>query len=909
MDRSGPRPPPRWALRLLRWALPPDAARETVIGDLVEEYLALAREGREPTARRRFVRQAVGVALHALKDRIVETDLPGRGARENRRGDGMMRQWGRDFRIASRALMRAPGFAAIAAITLAIGIGANTAIFSAVNGVLLDPLRFPDSDALVAVRHTAPGFGYDEIPLSPDTYLLIKEENRGFESIGAYQLGARVNLTGDHDPRVLEAARVSWDLPSTLGLTFPLGRGFTSEEDLPEAPDVVVISHRLWEETYGSDPGIVGRVLQLDGTPMEVVGVLPRRVDVPTLGTDVWLPLRIDPDNPNIGAFGILAIARLQAGRTAEVAEANLAPVIDILSENMADAQTYLAFIQNGRLGMLVDPLKNEIVGDLEAPLWILLGTVGFVLLIACANVANLVMVRAESRQKEVAVRAALGAGRGVVMRSFVAESAILALAGGALGVGLAAAGLPALLALTPESLPRAEGVRIDGMVLVFTSLLVIFSILLFGVTPAARAFKPGMFGALKHARGTTDGRDRHRLRNFLVAGQTALALMLLIGSGLMLRSFDQLRKVDPGFEGDGVLTFNISLPPAGYPTTRSVADFHQLLSERLAALPGVVSSGAAEYVPLSGGGSGTPHRAEDVPVAPGGLPPVLWYKSVAPGYFETMGTSLLAGRTLTREDHEQGLPNVVINVDAAERMWPGQDALGRRLGVTSSDSVPLWYTVVGVVENVLDESLTDAPRELVYYAMVGPDGQDTPPGVRTMTHVVRTERDPSALAGPVRAAVWQLDSDLPITDMREMAAVVAESSARMSFTVIALAVAAIVALLLGAIGLYGVLSYIVAQRTREIGVRIALGAEGSSVRTMVVRQGLMVAGAGLAVGIVGALALTRVLESLLFGTSATDPLTFVATSGVLLLVGAVASYVPARRASGIDPMEALRAE
>jgi len=415
---------------------------------------------------------------------------------------------------------------------------------------------------------------------------------------------------------------------------------------------------------------------------------------------------------------------------------------------------------------------------------------------------------------------------------------------------------------------------------------------------------------ALRSARGSTAGRERHRLRNLLVAGQTALALVLLVGSGLMLRSFDQLRSIDPGFEAEGLLTFQVNLPREGYEGAQTAAGFHQQLIDRLAGLPGVSAVSAASYLPLSGGGSGTAVRAEDIPLAPDELPPMLWFKYVAPDYFETMETRLIAGRSLNRADYQDQLPNVVINKGVANRLWPGpeQDVLGKRLGGNEADSVAAWFTVVGVVEDVADEGLREEPRELIYYSMVSPRGDDAWV-MRSMTYVLRTAGPPASLARPARAAVWEMNRDLPVAEMQDMETIVAESTARLSFTMIALAIAAAVALLLGGIGLYGVLSYVVNQRTREMGVRIALGAEANQVRWMVVRQGMMVAGAGLVVGIGASLYLARVLESLLYGTSPTDLVTFVTTSGVLMAVALLASYVPARRASAIDPMEALRAE
>ncbi len=859
----------------------------------MEEYDAIARSRSRGEATRWYWRHAFGVASRCVMDRAMERlpGSPGSLVHGRRERDPMMNQLWRDVRYAVRTLLRTPGFTIVAVATVAIGIGANAAIFSVVNGVLLQPLPFPDADRLVGIWHTAPGLGYEQIPLSGDTYAQIREYNSVFEEVAVVN-GGTATLTGDGDPERVDAMGVSHTLLPVLGVEPALGRNFTAAEDMPDAPDVALVAHGLWQRRYGGDPGLVGRTIQIDGSPVEVVGVLPADFQVIRSEAEVFTPLGIDPANPPVGSFGINGIGRLVEGRTAEVAEANLAPLVDRLLEANRDSENYVAFLENGQFGTLVNPLKEDVVGEVRQPLLILLGTVAFVLLIACANVANLVIVRSDARRREMAVRSALGAGRGVLSRQFLAESAVLALAGGVIGVALATAAVPALLRVAPDGLPRAEAVGVDATVLAFSAGLVLVSVVLFGVLPMIRSFSA----------------TRHRLRNLLVAGQTALALILLVGSGLMLRSFDALRSVDPGFEAEGALVFRLSLPPTTYETAQGAAAFHQQLMERISGLPGVESVGAVDYVPLTGNGSGTAHRIEDKPVGPGELPPMLWYKYAAPGYFEAMNIGLVAGRTLERADHEQQLPNVVVSQHLAERIWPGEEALGKRVSFASSDTLLTWYTVVGVVNDVRDQGLNEEVRDLVYYPMVGANGDEDWRSL-DMTYVVRTAGPPTSLAGPVRAEVWEMDPNLPVADMRPMAEILAESTARTSFTMMALAVAALVALLLGAIGLYGVVSYVVNERTREIGVRMALGAEKSEVQRMVVTQGVKLAVTGLAVGLVASLALTRLLGSLLYGTSPTDPVTFATTSLVLLAVGTLASYLPARRASTIDPVESLRSE
>jgi predicted permease len=819
----------------------------------------------------------------------------------------MISQLWRDIRHAVRSLRRTPGFTVVAIATLAIGIGANVAIFSVVNGVLLEPLPFKDAERLVGLWHTAPGLNYPQIPLSGDTYVQIRENNSVFEEVGLVTGGSAI-LTGDGDPERVQAGLATHTLFPLLGVEAAIGRTFTAQEDNPDAADVVVLSHGLWERRYGGDPGVVGRAIQIDGAPVEVIGVLPRSFEYMETDAALWMPVDLDPANPPVGSFSFNGVARLLPGRTAEVAEANLEPLVERLLEANQDSENYVAFLENGQFGTLVHPLKEDLVGNASQPLYILLGTVGFVLLIACANVANLMIVRSDARRREMAIRSALGAGRRVLARQFLAESGVLAVAGGVLGLLLAGLGVPALLSIAPDQLPRIGNVGLSTAVLAFTSALVVLSVLLFGGLPMMRSLSSKGFGAPTSARGTTAGRDRHRLRNLLVAGQTALALILLVGSGLMIRSFNELRNVDPGFEPERVLTFGIALPPTRYTTAQGAAGFHQQLLERLAALPGVETVGAADYLPMTGSGSGTAFEIEDKPAGPGELPPMLWYKYTAPGYFEAMGTRVLEGRVLDRSDHEQQLPNVVVNRATAERIWPGESAIGKRMAQANNDTTRLWYNVVGVVETVRDQGLEEEPRDLVYFPMVGPQGDDAWT-LLNMTYAVRTAGPPTALAGPVRAQVWEMDSNLPVADLRPLADIVAQSTARTSFTMMALGVAALVALILGAIGLYGVVSYVVSERTREIGVRIALGAESNEVLRMVVTQGVKLAVAGLIVGVVASLAMTRLMAGLLYGTSPTDPATFVVTSAVLLSVGIAASYLPARRAATIDPVEPLRAD
>ncbi len=817
-------------------------------------------------------------------------------------------RWLADLRYAARTLRRAPGFTVVAVLTLALGIGANTAIFSVVNGVLIQPLPFPNADRVVAVSHTAPGWGYDRrVGISPGIFFQYEEQNDVFESMALYS-PLQVNLTGDGDPERIDAVTVSRTIFSILGIAPVLGRMFTESEIIPNGPKVVLISHELWTNRFGADDALVGRTIQVNGVSQEVIGILPPDPGFPTNGADMWFPFLEDRIGFTAGAFGYEGVARLKPGVTADRAERELIPLVARLRETYASIPQFVTFLEQGNLAAVVEPMKDQIVGDLRQPLYILLGTVGVVLLIVCANVANLCLVRAEARRREMAVRSALGASRANLIRQYAAESVLLAMAGGALGVGLAAIGVPALLSAAPPTLPRLDDVRIDLVVLLFALGVSTLSAVLFGLIPALRNSGANLLPTLQTAgRGTSTDGNRQYFRSALVVTQTALALILLVGSALMVRSFWELRNVNPGFDAEDVLTFRLALPGARYERADDVAQFHQGLLERLSALPGVQSVGGVSNLPLTLQATGTALEIADKPTLAGELPSIVLFSYVTPGYFETMRIPVMAGRTLERRDHEQVFGNVVISSTIAELLWPGEDALGKRLR-RFGDSTG-WETVVGVVGAVHDLGLREAPSATVYYAMVGRNGNNGQTSIpRAMTYTIRGQNGP-AMASTIRAAVWDMDPELPITALETMSSVVSRSVVRLSFTMMALVVAAVMAVVLGAIGLYGVLSYMVSQRRQEIGVRIALGAQASSVRRMIVGQGARLALLGVGLGLAGSAALTRLLQGLLFGTAPLDPLAFAVTSLGLLGVVMLASYLPARKASTIDPIEALRME
>lgn len=804
-----------------------------------------------------------------------------------------------DVRIALRALRSAPSFSLVAILTLAVAIGANTAIFSVVDGVLLRPLPYPDEDRLVRVAAgVLPQAGGDEAPFSDRGYWHFVEKNRSFERFGAYAEGnAQWPLTGDGPPLQLDVAAMTVSAFEAVGVQPLRGRLPAPEEDVPDGPDVVLLSHGLWLDRYGGDPSVLGRTIELNGAPYQVIGIMPPEYAFPTPETDVWVPRQLDPASENFGGHHLAAVARLAPGVTIEAAVRDAESLIARFGEVGYGPQWFQGVFSGTAV---VRTVKEDIVGDARQPLLILLGTVGFVLLIACSNVANLLLVRAETRTRERAVRMALGSGRARLIQYVLMESLLLSIAGGALGVLLAWLGTRVLVAVAPASVPRLGEIGLNTSVLLFTLGVSLAAGLFFGLFPAFRVGSRRTLLALRDGgRGSTIGRDRHRARGALVVGQVALALVLLVGSGLMVRSFQRLRAVDPGFRTEGLMTFRLSPPPNRYPDTEDTARFYDELLGRLRALPGVTSAAGINNLPLTGGGAILTAEIEDFPVPEDEFPPAFLARRVTPGYFESMGIPLVEGRTFTPQDHEARLGSIIISESVKREFWPDESAIGKRITTNGAPA-----RVVGVVGDVHDAALGLPAEQFTYKPLLDSIGG----GVRSMMMVVRTDGDPAALVPGIRATITELDSELPITELTSMQGLLADSLSRTTFTMSLLLLAAVVALFLGAVGIYGVLSYVAAQRTGEMGVRLALGADAPVVRQMILWQGLRLAGVGIVAGLIVAGAGGRVLASLLYGVSPFDPVTLVGGSAVFLAVAAAASLVPAWRASRTPPAVALRA-
>jgi predicted permease len=803
-----------------------------------------------------------------------------------------------------RRLFRAPGFTLTTVLTLGVGIGATIAIFSVVNGVLLKPLPFPNSDRLIALVHQAPGAGRSELAASPAFYLTYKEHNTTFESVALWTANT-AGITGTGDPEEVPRLGGTYELLATLGVQPMLGRTFNEAEGQPGAVPTVILSYGYWQRRFGGAENVLGQPLVVDGSPREIVGILPPDFKFTQQPVALVTPDSLVGDVPFVPSTGPRGVARLKEGVTLEEASADVARMIPIYlnSYPIVPGLTREA-VEAMQIGPNLRTLKDDIVGDLDDVLWVLMGTIVMLLLVACANVANLQLVRTEIRGQELAIRAALGAARGRIARGLLAESLLLGLMGGVVGLGIAATTLPLLLSIAGENLPAALAISIDATVLAFVPAISLLAGLTFGLIPVIKY--AGVHAAKRlggMGRVMSSSRERHRVRNALVVAQVALALVLLVGSGLMIRTFQSLRGVDPGFtEPREVQMFRIGIPQAAAPDLPRMIRLQNDIVDRLAAIPGVESVGFSTRQLLAQPGPTGPFSLEDKPdAAP--LSPVFRYAS--PGYFKTLGTPIVAGRDLEWADHS-GTPLVgVISQTFAEREWGSPAAaVGKRL--RRAANAP-WIEVIGVAGDLRLHGLEQSAPDAIYLSSNEPIGRFV---IGNAHFVVRSERvGTPAFLRDVEQAVWSVNGNLPLGSLVTLGDVYARSMARASLMLVLLGITAAMALALGLVGIYGVLSYVVTQRTREIGIRMALGAQSMQLKRVVLGNVLALVVVGVAVGLGGAALLTRLMESQLFGVTALDPATYGAVAAVLIVTGVLAGYLPARRATRVDPMAALRAE
>jgi predicted permease len=826
------------------------------------------------------------------------------------RGAGWIDAMSRDLRQAARRLLRAPAFSVAAVLTLALAIGANASIFTVVHRVVWNPLPYDSPDRLIALDYGIPARNLTSgmTAMTWQLYWQLVDRARSLESIAVYGT-VRGTLTGGGNPERVVVSRATPSLMRVLGGSPAIGRWFTEEEGVPGSSPAAVLSYGLWMRRFGGDPGVLDRAVTIDGISTSIVGIMPPSFAFPSDQTELWMPAQSTRSNASF-LFGVTGVARLSDNVTVEEARAEITALIADLSKTSPN--------QAGIVSAAV-PLQEMMVGRVKRALWTLLAAVGVVLLVACANVANLFLVRNEARQREIAVRLALGAGRRGVVRYFFAESVLLSVTGGALGLTLAWAGVRLLVAFSPANLPRLGEVRVDAVVVLFTCALIFVSALVFCAIPLVRQ-RPVAVSLHETGRGSITGRGRHRWRHVLMGSQVALALMLLIASALMIRSFQKLRSIDLGFDSSSVLTFNVGLPERQYVTREAAVAVHQAILERLSALPGVTHVSASSCLPLSGTCFGNSLRVEseldDSAVARG----FVWFRAVADGYFETMGMRLLRGRWLSRDDIERKQPSVVVNQAFANAYFSGRDPIGERIQSYTSPNRPPprpdWLTIVGVVSNTPTNALAEpSPTAQLFMPMSIAGGPNIRiealigPSVSTMSYVIRSVVPPEELAAAARAAISDVDPNLALAQVRPMQDIVDRASDQMAFMMTLLAIAAAVALLLGIVGIYGVVSYVVSQRTSEIGVRLALGAKPQNVVAMIAGQGGLVALAGAFVGLTIAFAGGRLIESLLYGVSPRDPFVFIMSTVTLLGIALLACWLPARRASRINPVVALRAD
>ncbi|MCW5968544.1 MAG: ABC transporter permease [Blastocatellales bacterium] len=813
-----------------------------------------------------------------------------------------------DLKYGLRTLAKAPAFTAVAILSLALGIGANSAIFSVANALLLRPLGYQDADRLVILWNRSPGLNVEQDWFSPGQYLDVKLDNQTFE-LTAVTIGGSFNLTGQDTPERVDGARVSSSLFPLFGAKPAIGRVFSAEEDQPGQPPAVILSHGFWKRRFGSDPSIIGRTITLNGNNILVVGVMSpdfslNREVMPAVNgiqnADLLLPLPMsETARSNRGNEDYNIFARLKPGVTLAHAQADM----DLLAARMKEKYPG-SYPAHGGLTISVVPLLEQVVGSLRLALYILFAAVGFVLLISCANVANLLLARAAVRQKEMAVRAAVGAGRLRLLRQLLTESVVLSFAGGVAGLILAMISIRALRVFGAGTIPRLDEVGIDARVLAFTFIVSLATGVIFGMVPALRASRVDLNEVLKDGGrqtlgGGLFGLSHHRIRRVLVVFEVAVSLVLLIGAGLLIRSYQRISTANLGFNTHNVLSYRLSLPASKYQSPESVVSFHRRADEKIRQLPGVQSSGVSYSLPMSSVALAWEPVTVEGYIAPAGdnNSVIATVRIVSPGYFDAMGVPLVRGRLFTEQDTRGEPETILVDEAMAERFWPNEDPIGRRVRRGSDGP---WRTVVGVIRNTKEYSLEREPPITIFYPF-------EQVAARSIHGVVKTASDPGLLAASLVREIQSLDPELPVFDLKTMDGRLFDALAQKRFSMLLLLVFAAFASMLAALGIYGVMTYWVNQRTHEIGVRMALGAEPSNIRAMIIRQAGVLISIGIAAGIAGAFALTRVMESMLFGVSATDALTFVLVSVSIGAVALLSSYVPARRASRVDPIVALR--
>jgi len=816
-----------------------------------------------------------------------EPAVPGTGRRN------MVEDLWQDLRYGLRSMLRNPAFSSIALITLALGIGANTAIFSVVNGVLLRPLNYPDPDRLMMVNGTSLQSSQEMTPLCEADFLDWKARNKVFANIAGFSTN-RFNYTGGETPEQIDGAWVTADFFSTIGVQPAMGRGFLDGEDLPGSTQTVVISNAFWRKYLASDPNVIDRQITLNARPFTIIGVMPAGFTFPERETELWAVERLNPKRR--GPYYIFGIGRLRAGATPEQAQGEMNQIARQVQDQIKSPTTDWSWTSVS--------LTERIVGKIRTVLLVLFAAVSFVLLIACANIANLLLARATTLEKEIAVRIALGASRSRLLRQLLTENFLLAAIGAAAGLPLAIGGVRLLILLSPSDFPRLNEINVDIRVLGFSILAAVVCGLIFGFAPALQSARLNLNESLKEGGRTgTDNSTGRRLRNVLVVAEVAFSLMLLVGAGLMIKSFVKLQAMSPGFNPDHILTMHLTLPRVKYDSDQKINLYNRQLLERITALPGVEAAALSISIPPNNLDVSDSFSIEGKPWPEGATAPFVPIVLASPGYFATLGVPLLQGRLFNETDKLDAPPVVIIDQLLSDQYFPNESPIGKHLKIGGPERPKNpWMEIVGVVGDVKYSGLESKPEPAYYLPL-----EQSVWGAAYL--VVRTSSNPTSLASAIRGQIWDIDRDIPIANLETMDQLISESIAQPRFRSFLLGAFALLALLLASIGTYGVISYSVTQRTHEIGIRMALGAKARDVMILVIKRGMAATLTGVAIGVLGSVALTRLIESLLFQVSTTDPSTFIGVAGLLIVVALLACWIPARRASRVDPMAALRCE